>query len=714
MSSTGTPLARAFARLEIDAVDASSAVKSSVRQAGQGAGDVAESEGKQLGERLKKGLEFGAAFYGGQALFEGVTEGLKTVVEGADQLNEATERADRVFGSASEGVLKFGQDAAHSYGLSAAAADQASVKFGTLLENMNIPQAEAAKMSERLVGLSADLAQFYKIDPSQAEKALTSALAGRTQGLKQLGISIDAASISEEAYKLHLISSVKDALDPAAKAQATYQLILAGSTTQQGAFARSSGSLAVQVSQLKAEAENAAANIGQHLLPVLTDGAHILGADVIPAVEKTTSFFEHNEVAAAALATVVAYKLLPALDGLFSLGKLGGLEEGVAGLLSSFSKVSSYSSIVDGELETVEKRSLSLRSGFSALGDSLGEAFSAVNPYVLGTSVVIGGAIGIYEKYEHAKEAAAAATKTLVTALQDEASGQKDAVLSGIVKDLTDAGASDKLKDLGLNINTVAKALNENVPATNSLSVQISALLNAAANQGPAQLSKMVENLQNQFGDLNVTGTMTADVLSLQGDAIHSLGQVTNGTANTLKVSLNPGLADTGGKVGKVADELGNANKKFSEMAANAKTTSDAIAAAFAKSPDGTAFAAFVKAYQASSTDLQKAAGANTKTLAGQIDALTDYSTQAKVTAQDIQKIIYQNLLDAKNEGENLKTLGANGASPAFIEYLYNKGPEFVAGAASGTAPVQQNLSSLYGAFTTRAGAHRAGRHPGH
>jgi methyl-accepting chemotaxis protein/copper chaperone CopZ len=76
--------------------------------------------------------------------------------------------------------------------------------------------------------------------------------------------------------KMGLISTTKEALNPAVKAQAAYALILEQSTTAQGDFARTSDGLANQQRIMNAEWENAQAALGQTLLPAMTKAVSVL------------------------------------------------------------------------------------------------------------------------------------------------------------------------------------------------------------------------------------------------------------------------------------------------------------------------------------------------------------------------------------------------------------------------------------------------------
>jgi len=99
---------------------------------------------------------------------------------------------------------------------------------------------------------------------------------------------------------------------------------------------------------------------------------------------------------------------------------------------------------------------------------------------------------------------------------------------------------------------------------------------------------------------------------------------------------------------------------------------------------------------------LQKSTLANNQSIGGQIDLLKQYSAQADVTASNIQKHILDNIKTLAGEGENLKTLSANGVDPDFIKKLVAEGPEYVAAVASSSKALQVQLGQQFKAGLTQ------------
>lgn len=206
-------------------------------------------------------------------------------VQLASDANEATSKAQVVFGKYADGLIKWSESAATAMGLSSRAAIDAAGTFGNLFVSMKIGQGQSSNMSQALVGLASDLASFNNTSVGDAMEALRSGLVGETEPLRKFGINLNDATLKAEAMRLGLIKTTSEALTPAAKAQAAYSLIMQQSTTAQGDFARTSDGLANQQRILAAQWEDAKTRIGNALLPVYKAVVKVLTEKLLPAFE---------------------------------------------------------------------------------------------------------------------------------------------------------------------------------------------------------------------------------------------------------------------------------------------------------------------------------------------------------------------------------------------------------------------------------------------
>lgn len=257
--------------------------------------------GKFSASMKSMAMSLGVAF-GGAA----VTNFAKQTVLAASDMNESISKVKVVFGQSSDEVLKFGENAATALGMSNQKAIEAAGTYGNLFQAFGLGQGQAKTMSTSLVQLAADMASFNNTSVDDAILALRSGLSGETEPLKRFGVALSEVRLKTEALKLGLISSTKEALTPAAKAQASYALILNDTKLAQGDYARTADGTANTMKTLAAKFEDAKVAIGQGLLPVFRALLGILNVAVIPALKALGKFIESNKEAFTAFIVVLA------------------------------------------------------------------------------------------------------------------------------------------------------------------------------------------------------------------------------------------------------------------------------------------------------------------------------------------------------------------------------------------------------------------------
>lgn len=230
----------------------------------RGVDDAGSKFGGLVGGVTKGGMIIGAALVGVGAA--GGALAFKLAGDASD-LNESINKVQVVFGDLGDAVISSMDGAAASMGMSKQAALEAAGTYGNLFAAMGIGAEENQKMSTGLVNLSADLASFNNMDPTQVLDALRSGLSGETEPLKRLGVNINQARLEAKAMEMGLWDG-NDAIDAAAKAQATYALILEDTTLAQGDFARTSDGMANQQRIAAATFQDTLAALGQAALPI--------------------------------------------------------------------------------------------------------------------------------------------------------------------------------------------------------------------------------------------------------------------------------------------------------------------------------------------------------------------------------------------------------------------------------------------------------------
>lgn len=225
------------------------ALKESIREAG----DQLDS----MGSKLTVGLTAPLTAAGTAA------------VNYASDTEEAINKVEVAFGSAADSVKSWSESALTTYGLASGTALDMAALFGDMATSMGFADDQAAEMSKTLVGLAADLASFKNISVDQASTALKAVFTGETESLKNLGVVMTQANL--QAYALAQgYKTTYTEMDQAQQVAVRYQYVLAQTQNAQGDFARTSDSTANQVRMLQESLKEAAASMGNELLPVVT------------------------------------------------------------------------------------------------------------------------------------------------------------------------------------------------------------------------------------------------------------------------------------------------------------------------------------------------------------------------------------------------------------------------------------------------------------
>jgi hypothetical protein len=225
-----------------------------------------ERDGGKFGAIGKKAGGFLALGFVGAAA--GAAAAIPGLVSAASDQQEALSKVAVVFGDNAKAVEDWASTSAMAFGQSKSQALEAAGTYGNLFQAFGLGRGEAQEMSTSLTELAADLASFNNTSIDEALQALQSGVSGETEPLKRYGIAINDVRLREEALALGLIKTTKDALSPAAKAQASYALIMKDTTLAQGDFARTSDGLANKQRIMSARFADLKATIGAGLIPI--------------------------------------------------------------------------------------------------------------------------------------------------------------------------------------------------------------------------------------------------------------------------------------------------------------------------------------------------------------------------------------------------------------------------------------------------------------
>ena len=333
MASVGT----AFVDIRPDLTGFGQSLKSGVTPQAEKAGEEA---GAKIGKGLEEGVDKGTVG-AGQALQKnlgGAVAKIGTVIGGlflgsklasfvkgsisaASDLNETVSKSQVIFGDSAKAIEDFGASAAKNLGQSKQQAIDAASTFATFGKAAGLAGKDLVDFSTNATTLASDLASFFNTDPQQAIEAIGAAFRGEAEPIRQYGVLLDDATLKNEALKLGLISSTKEALDPQTRTLAAYQVILNQTKDAQGDFARTSDGLANSQRIANAEAQNAKASFGDTLLPIMTRVQQVIGT-VAGVFASLPAPIQLGTVALAGLVAVApsVKALLDILGGFSSIG----------------------------------------------------------------------------------------------------------------------------------------------------------------------------------------------------------------------------------------------------------------------------------------------------------------------------------------------------------------------------------------------------------
>jgi hypothetical protein len=212
-------------------------------------------------------------------------------ITGARDLAETTSKVGVLFGQSTQKIIDWSKGAARGLGQSKQEALDSAATFAVFGKSAGLSGDALVKFSEQNTKLASDMASFANTSPQDAIEAIGSALRGESEPIRKYGVLLDEASLRNEALRLGLISTTKQALTPQQRVLAAQAAIMRQTTAAQGDFARTSGGLANQQRILHARIQDLKAGIGERLLPVVLAIVSALNSNLGPALHAIGAVF---------------------------------------------------------------------------------------------------------------------------------------------------------------------------------------------------------------------------------------------------------------------------------------------------------------------------------------------------------------------------------------------------------------------------------------
>lgn len=201
--------------------------------------------------------------------FNALIQGAKDSVLAASDLEQQFGALDSIFkGNADE--MKIFSKEMNEIGLSSADAARQSSYLGAMLKGSGLSVEDTADKTKDLIRLAGDLAATFGGKTSDAVSAIASLMRGERDPIERFGVSlkqvdIDAQMLTDSKNGLVFASEKEAAMN------ATLTLLYEKTADAQGQAARESDSYAGVTAALTAKFTDMQAEIGQALLPVLTE-----------------------------------------------------------------------------------------------------------------------------------------------------------------------------------------------------------------------------------------------------------------------------------------------------------------------------------------------------------------------------------------------------------------------------------------------------------
>jgi phage-related protein len=240
-------------------------------------------------------------------------------------------KARIVFGGSLPMVRKWADTVSQKMGLTSLEAQNMAASIGDILVPMGFARVEAAKLSTQATSLSGALAQWSggTKTTTDAQEALSDALTGEFERLKEFGVLLDA-----DRVKSLMMAAGKDKLTGAARAQAQAEIVLKEITRQSAgavtAYEQNTNKLALAKNKLTSQVNTLKERLATALIPAMSAvmtwagtklGPALLklgqwiGANVVPRLRELWSWFQEKVLPAV---RSVASSVMGALQSAFN------------------------------------------------------------------------------------------------------------------------------------------------------------------------------------------------------------------------------------------------------------------------------------------------------------------------------------------------------------------------------------------------------------
>lgn len=222
-----------------------------------------ESKAKGLSSKLK-----GLASIGGGALMGMATTSAKVLIDitgkaikSQAELEQQIGGTEAVFGQYAKTVQTQAAEAYNKMGLSANDYMQNINKMGSLMKGSGLDTKKSMDLSSQAMQRAADVASIMGISTDDAMKAITGAAKGNFTMMDNLGVSMNATSLSAYALSKGMKTAYKD-MSQGEKVELAMQMFMEKSAYATGNYAKENKTLTGSLNTLKSSFQNLLSGTG--------------------------------------------------------------------------------------------------------------------------------------------------------------------------------------------------------------------------------------------------------------------------------------------------------------------------------------------------------------------------------------------------------------------------------------------------------------------
>lgn len=220
-----------------------------------------------------------------------VVDFTKGCISAAEALEQTNKKTDVIFGDMSQQAKDWALEQERYFGMGSGTIQGYMNSIADITQGMGMAKDKSYEMSQGVVELATQLANWNGIETADAINDIQSALTGTTKGLEKYGIKINDNAKAQAMLNLGLEGTFSE-LDSATQAQVIYQAALDASGNAIAYWNEGNRSMTFYLNEAKEQWGNITETIGNLFLPIAKKGTEMFADFVANANTFVTSITE--------------------------------------------------------------------------------------------------------------------------------------------------------------------------------------------------------------------------------------------------------------------------------------------------------------------------------------------------------------------------------------------------------------------------------------